>query len=100
MEMKMTALCQAMPIEWLEAICQPRYRQAYSLLGLLMTPIAVAAGAVAAWRFGADAGWTRSFFIAHGVLSNWQVWAAFAIGAEAGAYLLSRVAPAGVQVTA
>ena len=99
MEMKMTALCQVMPIDWLEAISQLPYRQACSLLGLLMTPIAVAAGAVAAWRFGVDAGWTRAFFIAHGVLSNWQVWCAFAMSAEAAAYLQSRAAPCGARAT-
>ena len=44
------------------------------LLGLLLTPMAVAAGTLAAWRFGVDAGWTRTFFIADGFLSHWQVW--------------------------
>lgn len=99
MEMKMTALCQVMPNDWLEAISQVRYRQACSLLGLLMTPVAVAAGAVAAWRFGVDAGWTSSFFIAGGFLSHWQVWCAFAISAEAGAYMLIRTNPSGVRAT-
>jgi hypothetical protein len=97
MEMKMTALCQVMPIDWLEGISQARYRQACSLLGLLMTPIAVAAGGVAAWRFGADAGWTGSFFIAGGFLSHWQVWCAFAISAEACAYMLIRANPGRVR---
>ncbi len=99
MEMKMTALCQLMPIDWLEAISQAwvRYRRACSLLGLLLTPMAVAAGAVAAWRFGVDAGWTGSFFIAGGFLSHWQVWCAFAISAEAGAYILGRAAPCGAR---
>jgi hypothetical protein len=95
MGMKTTALCQVMPIHWLEAISQVRYRRSCSLLGLLMTPIAVAAGAVAAWRFGVDAGWTSAFFIARGFLSHWQVWCAFAMSAEAGAYLLSRADPLG-----
>jgi len=94
MKMKLTALCQLMPIDWLKTISQVhyrqvRYRRACSLLGLLMTPIA-AAGAVGAWRFGVDAGWTSSFFIAGAFLSHWQVWCAFAMSAEAGAYLLSR----------
>jgi hypothetical protein len=67
-----------------------RYRQAWSLLGLLMTPIGVAAGAVAAWRFGVDIGWTSAFFIAGGFLSHWQVWCAFAISAEVCAWTLRR----------
>jgi len=90
MELRMTALCQVMPIHWVEAISQVRYRQARSLLGLLMTPIAVAAGAVAAWRLGVDAGWTSAFFIAGGFLSHWQVWCAFAISAEVCAWSLRR----------
>jgi len=63
------------------------------LLGLLLTPVAVAAGALAAWRFGMDAGWTRSFFVAGGFLSHWQVWGAFAASAEACAWSLRRGAP-------
>jgi hypothetical protein len=70
-----------------------RYLPACSLLGLLLTPVAVAAGALAAWRFGVDAGWTGTFFIAHGFLSHWQVWCAFAISAEVCAYILSQVPP-------
>jgi len=68
-------------------------RQAWSLLGLLLTSIAGAAGALAAWRFGVDAGWTRTFLFAGGVFSHWQVWCAFAIVAEACAYQLNREAP-------
>jgi hypothetical protein len=59
-------------------------------LSLLLTPIAGAAGALAAWRFGVDAGWTRTFFIAGGFLSHWQVWLAFAISAEVCAFGLGR----------
>ncbi len=98
MKMKMTALCQVMPIDWLEAISQLRYRQACSLLGLLMTPMAVTAGAVAAWRFGVDAGWTSAFFIAGGFLSHWQVWCAFAISAEVCAWSLRRSVAIRVRV--
>jgi hypothetical protein len=58
------------------------------LAGLLLTPVAVVAGALAAWRFGVDAGWTGAFFIAHGLLSHWQVWCAFALSVEACAWSL------------
>jgi hypothetical protein len=70
-----------------------------ALLGLLLTPVAAGAGALAAWRFGVDAGWTSSFFIAGGFLSHWQVWCAFAISAEAGSYMLIRANPGSVRVT-
>jgi|SRR5271169_6287689 len=69
------------------------------LLGLLLTPVAVAAGALAAWRFGVDAGWTSAFFIAGGFLSHWQVWCAFAISAEVCAWSLRRGAAARVRAT-
>ena len=102
MEMRMTALCQVMPIDWLEAISrmkyrQVRYRQAGSLLGLLLTPVATAAGALAAWRFGVDVGWTGTFFIAAGFLSHWQVWCVFAVGVEICACSLRRGAAAAVR---
>jgi hypothetical protein len=70
-----------------------------SLLGLLLTPVAVVAGAIAAWRFGVDAGWTRSFFVAGGFLSHWQVWFAFAIGVEACAHILSQASARSVRAT-
>ena len=70
-----------------------------TLLGLLLTPVAVAAGALAAWRFGVDAGWTSRFFIAGGFLSHWQVWCAFAISAEVCAWTLRRGAVARVRAT-
>lgn len=86
MEMRI-ALWQTTPA-WPEAIAQVRFRPALSLLGLLLTPVAVVTAALGAWRFGADAGWTNNFFIADGVLSHWQVWFAFAIGMQACAYTL------------
>jgi|SRR5579871_3577926 len=61
-----------------------------SLLGLLLTPIAAAAAALAVWRFGADAGWTRNFFIRGGILSHWQLWGALAISLEICASRMSR----------
>jgi hypothetical protein len=90
MEMRMAALSQTAP-DWPGDIAQALFRPAWSLLGPLMTPVAAAAGALAAWRFGADVGWTNSFFIAGGFLSHWQVWCAFAISAQACAYSLKRV---------
>jgi len=70
-----------------------------TLLGLLLTPVAVAAGALAAWRFGVDAGWTSRFFIAGGFLSHWQVWCEFAISAEVCAWSLRRGGAACVRAT-
>jgi len=93
METRMTALWQTAP-DWLEVIAQVGFRPALSLAGLLLTPVAVVAGALGAWRFGADAGWTNTFFIADGALSHWQIWCAFAIGLQACAYTLKRAVAA------
>jgi hypothetical protein len=59
------------------------------LVGLLLTPVAAVAAALAAWRFGVEAGWTNTFFIAHGLLSHWQVWCALAISLQICACILS-----------
>jgi hypothetical protein len=59
------------------------------LVGLLLTPVAAVAGALAAWRFGVEAGWTNTFFISDGFLSHWQVWCALAISLQIGACSLS-----------
>jgi hypothetical protein len=89
MEMRITALWQTAP-DWLEVIAQVRFKPALSLLGLLLTPVAVVASGLGAWRFGADAGWANTFFIADGLLSHWQVWCAFAIGVQACSHALKR----------
>lgn len=88
MEMRI-ALWQTTP-DWTEAIAQVRFTAAFSLLGLLLTPVAIVTAVLGAWRFGADAGWTNPFFIADGVMSHWQVWFAFAIGVQASAHALRR----------
>ena len=90
--LRMTARWQTVP-HWFEAISTVRvthFRRALSLLGFLLTPVAVLAGGLGAWRFGADAGWTNTFFIADGLLSHWQIWCAFAISAQACALSLNR----------
>ncbi|HLJ48159.1 MAG TPA: hypothetical protein VKU01_19225 [Bryobacteraceae bacterium] len=45
----------------------------------MLTPVAVLAAALGAWRFGADLGWTSHFVITSGLLSHWQAWFAVAI---------------------
>jgi hypothetical protein len=89
METRKMVFWQPAP-DWLEAVAQVHFRPALSMLALLLTPVAVVTGALGAWRFGADVGWTNTFFIADGLLSHWQVWCAFAIGLQAGAHTLKR----------
>lgn len=54
-----------------------------SMLGAILTPLAVLAGALGVWRLAADPGWTSHFFIASGLLSHCQVWFTVAIVARA-----------------
>src|SRR5512144_207146 len=61
------------------------------LLRYLITPIAVAAYTLAAWRMGSDLNWTGEFFIESGFLSHWQVWLAVAIGVHFGGSYLNRL---------
>ena len=92
MQMAIATRWRTVP-EWIGGISPPwstELRPAFSLLGLLLTPMAVVTAALGAWRFCADAGWTNAFFIADGVLSHWQVWFVFAIGVQACAYTLKR----------
>lgn len=81
--------------------CQPALRQiiflnsaqilpAVSMSGLVLTRMAVLAGALGVWRLGVDPGWTSSFFVAGGLLSRYQLWFALAIGAQASAFILNR----------
>jgi len=58
--------------------------------GLVLTLVAVLAGALGAWRFGTDLGWTEHFFIADGLFSHSQLWFAVAIGGQTSAFILNR----------
>ena len=61
-----------------------------SMSGLVLTLIAVLAGALGAWRFGTDLGWTEHFFIVGGLFSHCQLWFAVAIGGQTSAFILNR----------
>lgn len=58
--------------------------------GALLTPAAVMAFALAAWRLCADLGFAREFVFAEGLLSHWQVWMAAAALIELCAWALNR----------
>jgi len=53
------------------------------MLAMMLTPLAVLAGALGVWRLAADPGWTSHFFIARGLLSHCQVWFTVAIAVRA-----------------
>jgi hypothetical protein len=58
------------------------YREMVRLLPFFLTPTALIAGIMAAWRYGADAGWTDEFAVSGGLLSHWQVWLGIAVGIQ------------------
>jgi hypothetical protein len=75
------------PFSWSEM--QPRLQpalertaetsqEAVRLVAAFLTPAAVIAGVLGAWRLSSDLGWTDEFFISKGLLSHWQVWFALA----------------------
>lgn len=61
-----------------------------SMSAFVLTPVALLAGVLGAWRLGADRGWTTDFFIANGLLSRYQLWFAVAVGAQTSALILNR----------
>jgi hypothetical protein len=65
-------------------------RQIALALGSLLTPLAVMAAGLAAWRLGADLNWAGQFAISDGLFSHWQVWVAMAVILQFGATLLIR----------
>src|SRR3989304_3655586 len=58
--------------------------------GALLTPAAVMAFALAAWRLSTDLGWARQFAFSDGLLSHWQVWLGVAALLEMCAWALNR----------
>ena len=71
-------------------------RDARPIFRYLLTPVALTGYVLAAWRFGADIGWTDEFFISRGLLSHWQVWVALALAIQFSASYLDRVRSSGV----
>ncbi len=49
-----------------------------SAMAAVLTPAAVMAFVLGAWRLCADLKWTGEFVISQGVFSHWQVWLAMA----------------------
>ena len=59
-------------------------------LAFVMTPVALTAYVLAAWRLGADLNWFSEFFVERGLMSRWQVWLAIAAAAQMTAHRLNR----------
>lgn len=59
-------------------------------LAALLTPAATLTFAIALWRLGHDVGMTKTFFIADGAFSHWQVWLALTGMLAASSFYLNR----------
>jgi len=55
-----------------------------------LTPAAVMAAALGAWRVAEDVRLASAFVIRRGLLSHWQVWLALSVVLQTGSYLLNR----------
>ena len=86
---KMTTRCQS-SLWAISPHASALFVASVSMSGLVLPPVGVLAGALGAWRLGADAGWTSDFFIADGLLSRYQLWFAIAISAQASVFMLNR----------
>lgn len=60
------------------------------LLSILMAPAVFSAYTFAAWSLAANLGWTNTFPYGNGPLSNWLIWAGFAIAVHLAAQVLRR----------
>ena len=76
-----------------------RTRRLALALGALLTPAAVMAAVLAAWRLAADLNWTNSFAISSGVFSHWQVWLGAAVVLQLCARALNRYGKSGPEPT-
>jgi len=93
MESRMTVRLQP-GLDWTVEVPQEVIAVFNSLLvalGVFLTPTALLAGVLGAWRLGVDLGWTTDFFIANGLWSHWQVWFALAIVLQLAASHLQRI---------
>lgn len=68
-------------------------------IAALLTPAAVVASVIAAWRIGSDIGLTGKFAITEGIFSHWQVWIAIAAILQFVASVLDRYARQREQAT-
>ena len=70
-----------------------RVSRSLQMMGLcvaLLTPASLLAFVLAAWRLGADLGFTGEFAFGDGFFSHWIVWAAIGIGIQYFANTLNR----------
>lgn len=62
------------------AVASPQWNEAFNLMLELLRPASLFAFLMAAWRLGADLGWSNAFLFQEGLLYHWQVWMALGLG--------------------
>ena len=65
-------------------------RVALMVVGSLLTPAALAAWLLGAWRIAAGLNWAGKFAIPSGVFSYWQVWLAMGVLLQVCSRILNR----------
>ena len=68
------------------------YQDLIRMTPMLLSPVAVLAALMAAWRYGVDAGWTDSFAVTDGLFSHWQVWLGLAVAIQWASHRLDGLA--------
>jgi len=77
-----------------------RSRKAAALaVAALLTPAALVASVLAAWRIAADLKFAGRFAIPSGIFSHWQVWLAFAAVLQLCSRMLNRYGRSGDTAT-
>jgi hypothetical protein len=66
------------------------HRRVALITGSLLTPAALAAWLIGAWRIAAGLHWAGQFAIPSGVFSYWQVWMAMAVLLQVCSRILNR----------
>ncbi len=61
-----------------------------SVIAFALTPIALMAGLLSAWRLSADLGFAGGFFVTGGLFSRYQLWLALSICAQSFSFMLNR----------
>jgi len=74
-------------------------RKIATAAGILLTPAALIASVLAAWRVAADLNFANTFAIPSGPFSHWQVWLGAAVGLQLCSRMLNRYGKGGDRAT-
>src|SRR5260370_32467731 len=82
MEVRIFGIEPGIAKQSLEVFSLDKLQETGEILQALLSPAALIAFAMSAWRLTADLGWTKNFAISDGLLSHWMIWLAIGIGLQ------------------